>query len=397
MRVTDLVVKDDDLVVATNGRSIWILDDLTAIRAWSKKPLESKDVTLLPPRARPTATAIPSRSHAESAHACAAGDNPPKGAFLHYHLKSKPKGEIVLKVLDAKDNVLRTLSSKKEPQEIPDEGAYGDSSYKQILLPTEPGLHRVAWDLRLEGADTIRGARVDTGEPRVGPLVTPGVYTIKVLIDGKTLTSKLEVLLCPRREKIGWPRPRSNQGRGWRLPDNRRGTLEVGELDKQFRLAIEIRDEISLLVRTTEQLRSVRRQMQDRGQLLADDDKSKPLLDAGKALDVKLTALESKLHNPKAKISYDILAQKGGAQLYSQLAWLFELLKESDGIPTQGLLDVHRAQSAPLKKYVAEWQALVAGDIARMNALAKKLNLPGVIVPDIKPGRAGHPAPHKRR
>src|SRR6202035_4434057 len=102
-------------------------------------------------------------------------------------------------------------------------------------------------------------------------------------------------------------------------------------------------------------------------------------LKAGKALAAKLDELEGKLHNPKAKVSYDILAQKGGAQLYSQLAWLFELIKDGDGKPTQGLLAVHAEQSSLLKKYVSAWQALVKEDVARLNALARKLDLPGVI------------------
>jgi photosystem II stability/assembly factor-like uncharacterized protein len=389
VRVTDLVVKNDDLVVGTNGRSIWIFDDLTPIRQWSKD-IESKDVTLLPAR---LAYRFRYSSPLGKAPPMSAGDNPPKGAFLHYHLGRKPKGDIQMKVLDAKENVLRTLVSKKEPEEIPDEGAYSESSYKQILLPTEPGLHRVAWDLRLEGADTIRGARLDSGEVRVGPLVNPGVYTIQLLVEGKTYSTKLEVLLGPR-ERIEGEKPR---GRGWRLPDDRRGVLAPDALEKQLRLAVEIRDQISLLARTTEQLRSVRKQIRERNDLLAEDVKAKPLVDSGKSLDAKLEALEEKLHNPRAKVSYDILAQKGGAQLYSQLAWLFEQLKEADGAPTQGMVEVHRNQSARLKKYVAEWQALVKGDIARMNELAKKLDLPGVVIPDVKPGRVGHPAPHKRR
>ena len=213
VRVTDLVVKEDDLVVATNGRSIWIFDDLTPLRAWSAN-LAAKDVTLFQPR--PVFRYRYSPVVADAAP-MSAGDNPPKGAMLHYHLKSKPKGDILLTVMDAKGKVVRTLSSKKEPEEEPDEGAYGESSYKQILLPTAPGLHRVVWDLRLRGAETIRGARLDSGEPRVGPLVNPGVYTIELLVEGKPLTSKVEVKLDPREviegdesRKQGGPPARAN-------------------------------------------------------------------------------------------------------------------------------------------------------------------------------------------
>jgi photosystem II stability/assembly factor-like uncharacterized protein len=390
VRVTDLVVKGDDLVVGTNGRSIWIFDDLTPIRSWSKE-VEGKAVHLFAPR--------PARRY-RYAHALSrgapmnAGDNPPPGALLYYRLAAKPKGDVVLKVLDAKGVVLRTLSSKKEPEEAPDEGAYGEPSYKQIRLKAEAGLHRIAWDLRLTGAETIRGARLDSGEPRLGPLANPGTYTLELTAEGKTSSEKLEVKLDPRE----WIAGRQEESAGpRRLPAARRGKLAPGDLEKQLDLAVKIRDEISLLSRTAEQLRSVRRQIEERDSLLAGNGKAKPLVEEGKALRKELDKLEGKLHNPKAKVSYDILAQKGGAKLYSQLAWLFELIKDADGAPTQGLLEVHAEQSALLKKYTREWQALVEGDIERMNQQARKLDLPVLVVPKVNPGQFGHPAPRKRR
>src|SRR5207244_8846213 len=70
--------------------------------------------------------------------------------------------------------------------------------------------------------------------------------------------------------------------------------------------------------------------------------------------DLKLDALEEKLHNPKAQVAYDILAMKGGAKLYSQLIFLYNLLLESDGAPTQGIREVHAEQSAELHRLRSE-------------------------------------------
>jgi hypothetical protein len=95
----------------------------------------------------------------------------------------------------------------------------------------------------------------------------------------------------------------------------------------------------------------------------------------------KLDALEEKLHNPKAKIPYDILAQKGGARLYSQLVWLFEMSKDSDGAPTQGIRELFDEHSQVLRKYQEEWRALVSKDLAELNEQAKKLDVPNVILP----------------
>jgi photosystem II stability/assembly factor-like uncharacterized protein len=385
VRVTDLVVKDDDLVVGTNGRSIWIFDDLTPVRSWSNA-VAGRDATLF--AARP-AYRYRYSSRGYGGAPMNAGDNLQPGAILNYHLKSKPKGDVVIKVRDSAGEVLRTLTSKKEPPIEPDEGGYDESPFKQILLPDEAGLHRIIWDLRLEGAAAIRGARVDSGEQRIGPLVNPGVYTVELLVEGKTYTTRLEVKIDPRLEIVARGENES--------PDRRKGTLAPDELEQQLRLAVQMRDEINSLVKATEQIRSVRKQLQERDKLLADSDAGKELGKISKALIAKLDELEEKLHNPKAKVSYDILAQKGGAKLYSQLVFLFDLIKDSDGMPTQGLREVHAEQSALLKQYLSRWDALVKGEVAQANAMAKKLDLPVVIVPAVKVGKAGNPAARKRR
>src|SRR5207253_8028738 len=112
---------------------------------------------------------------------------------------SKPKGDIKLEILDGKDRVVRTLTSKKPP--APEAEDVGDYSSRKppTPLPTEPGLHRVVWDLRWRGAVTIKGARVDSGRPDLGPLANPGVYTVRLTVEEKKSTTKVQVKLDPRQ------------------------------------------------------------------------------------------------------------------------------------------------------------------------------------------------------
>jgi photosystem II stability/assembly factor-like uncharacterized protein len=370
VRVTDLIVKDGDLVVATSGRSIWILDDLSVLRqapaGWSKG-----DARLFEPR--PVyryryPTTLAGRLLKGTA------PNPPNGAILHYYLPKKVKGEVKIEVLDVKGVVVRTLTSKKPPEDIPDPGAYSEAPKPPEPLSTESGLHRVVWNLRWRGATTIRGGRVDSGRPDIGPLANPGTYTLRLSVEGKTSEAKLTVKLDPRQpEKV------------------------IEDLHTQLALLLRIRDDISLLARTAEQLRSVRRQVQARDKLLAGDDRAKEVVTASKPFLKKLETLEEKLHNPKAEVAYDILAQKGGAQVYSQLAWLFELLKDADGAPNQGIREVYAEQSERLKGYLANWHRLVKEDLAKLNALAKKHDAPTVVVPMIKPATVAGPPVETRR
>ena len=353
--VTDLVVKDDDLVVGTNGRSIWVLDDLTILREWSAD-VPAKALHLFPPR---PATRYRFGHGLGEKMQPGTHPNPPKGAVLHYFLKERPNGDIVLDVLDARGGLVQTLSSKEDPADKEhDEVDEEDEGQKPVVLPKEPGLHRVVWDLRYRGARTIRGAKVDTGHPKVGPLAVPGNYTLRLAAGGITAQGTLLVRADPR-------------------------TVAAADLrlEDQQRYALKVRDDISRLTRTVEQLRAVRQQLLARNDLLKDDPRATPLVKESKALLPRLDELERKLHNPTAKVVYDILAQKGGAQLYSQLGMLFELIKDSDGAPTQGWLEVYADQSKLLDQLDARWKTLVTGELAKLNETAKGLDYPGLLVP----------------
>jgi photosystem II stability/assembly factor-like uncharacterized protein len=351
--VHDLVVKGDDLVVGTNGRSIWILDDLTPLREW-KPEIAASDLHLFPPTA-----AHRWRFHS-STQSHGAGPNPPAGAILHYFLKSKPKDELTIELLDAQGKSIRVLTSKPEPEEPKSDGDYeaGDrDAEKKKPLPTAPGIHRVEWDLRHKPPTKIKGAKADTGDPDDGPLVSPGTYTAKLTADGKTASVKLEVRADPRT------------------------TLAPPDWQEQERFVLSLREDISRLARVVLQLRSVRKQLRDRNEVLKPSADAKELVHESEKLVAKLDRLEESLHNPKALVSYDILAMRGGAKLYSRLIQLYGFAGDSDGVPTQGMREVYADQAKELQQLETEWRKLLAEDLAAINKQAEALKLSHIIVP----------------
>jgi photosystem II stability/assembly factor-like uncharacterized protein len=355
--VHDLVVKNNDLVIGTHGRSIWAFDDLTPIREWSPA-IAKKEVHLFPPqpakRWRYHGTMYP-KGH---------GDNPPHGAVVNYFLKEKPKGEVVIEILDSQGNLVVKLDSKKDKGEEPeDDPDADDERTKKTVLGKEPGVNRAVWDLNYEGAKKIKKAKIDAGEPNVGPLANPGRYTVKLTVDGKTETAPLLIQPDPRV------------------------TVSAGDLDGQLKLALGIRDNITRLTDMVNQLRAVRKQLSDRNKLLKNDPKADALVKGSKELLKKLDDLEAKLHNPKAEVTYDILAQKGGAQLYSQLGVALEYLKDSDGPPTQGVQATATELFRELQQHETDFAVLLTGDLAKLNDAAKKLEIPGILVP--KPNARG--------
>ena len=366
--VTDLKVKDNDLVLSTNGRSLWIFDDLTPLRALAPEAAKA-DVTLL--SAQPATRYRYSEKQVEEAFFGKGFDNPPAGAIVHYLLPKKPKGDVTLEILDDKGTRVRSLSSKKQLEEKPaqDEGDYSERKPKPLILPAEAGLHRIVWDLRAEGVAIIKGAKVDSGEPWLGPLVVPGKYALKLTAGGKTQSQTVEIKPDPRV---------------------RAAPAAVAE---QVALALKVRDDLTRLARIANQLRSLKQQIAARALLLKEDTRAAGLLKGDAVLVKKLDALEEKLHNPRARVAYDILAQRGGAKLYSQLAFLFETLKDSDGQPTQGLKDQYAEQAKLLAGYEEEWKKLLAEDVARLNENARGLEFPTLFVAGLAPA----PAPGQKR
>jgi photosystem II stability/assembly factor-like uncharacterized protein len=359
--VTDLVVKENDLVVGTNGRSVWIFDDLTPVRQLAPR-LAMKDAKYPEVLLLPVQPSIRWRYHSPiySTEDKEASDNPPKGAVIHYYLDKKVKDAITLEVVDAAGKVVRSLTSKKvntgEPAE--DHPDAPSERYKQTILPTKAGLHRVVWDLRYNGADIIKGAKIDAGNPLMGPLVTPGGYTLKLTVAGKTLTTAAEVRLDPRVQ------------------------LPTTDLADQLKLALDIRDDLSRVSGIVNRLRAVKSQLVARDKLLKENVNAEPFVKQSKALVAKLNALEEKLHNPSAKVTYDILAQKGGARLYSQLGALYEWSCDSDGAPTQGMREVYGEHVRELKRLETEWQGMLKSDLPHLRELARSLAIPAVIVPE---------------
>jgi photosystem II stability/assembly factor-like uncharacterized protein len=348
--VHDLQIKNDSLVVGTHGRSAWILDDLSVVRAMNKE-VEKKAVHLFPV---PDATRWTQASYPGIGWS---GDNPPNGARIYYWLKDEPKDDIKLEILDASGRVVNTMSSK--PPEPTGSSEYVEDEkegFEQITLPKGKGMQRAVWPMTWSGAEMIPGAILDTGYPLIGPSALPGTYTVRLTVDGQTATAPLKVL----------PDPRS--------------TDAPQDLEEQLRFALEIRDQITRLTRNVVRLQSVRQQLAARNDLLAKEPAAVDLIAGSKSLIDKLNAVDEKLQNPKAEIAYDVLAMRGGAMLYSRLSPLFDFAKNGDGAPTQGMREALAVYKQELDVQEAALGALLDKDLAALNAKAAQGGYPAVWV-----------------
>jgi hypothetical protein len=201
--IRDLVIKDDDLVVGTHGRSFWILDDITPLRRITPSSLQEPAVLFRPQEAwrfrwnKNTDTPLPPDEPA--------GQNPPDGAIVHYFLKTAAARPVVLEVLDAAGTVVRRYRSDDVP-EPPVEGRNIPDYWIRPpqVLSAQPGLHRFVWDLRhappaaASFSYPIAAVTFDTPREPRGPWAVPGTYTVRLTVDGRTLTQPLRLKMDPR-------------------------------------------------------------------------------------------------------------------------------------------------------------------------------------------------------
>jgi hypothetical protein len=198
-----------DLVIGTYGRSFYVLDDTTPLREIAAK---SQAIAAAPVYFFTPGDAIRARvsdnwdqpMNPELPHA----PNPPYGAILYYHLSQPPSGEIKLQVFDAQGKLVRTMSSI--PPVLPERWPYPEywvAKGSDLALPTKVGTNRANWDLRyddppafnldLENQMNVSPGGLVTPGPH-GPQVIPGVYTLKLIVDGQTYTQTVTVHNDPR-------------------------------------------------------------------------------------------------------------------------------------------------------------------------------------------------------
>jgi len=203
--IRDLLVHDGDLIAATQGRGIWILDDVAPLREMSPS-LATRPVHLFTP-----AVAIRMRENENRdtppPPTTPVGENPPTGGVVDYWLEAAPSGPVTLVFRDAGGRVMRRFSSDDPPDSLAAEFRYFQKEWlgPPQHLETTPGLHRFVWDLRLPRPRALSyeysiAAIWQVGtplEPR-GPLVLPGRYTVTLGVGGKEYSAPLVVRLDPR-------------------------------------------------------------------------------------------------------------------------------------------------------------------------------------------------------
>ncbi len=354
--ITDLAFqkREQELVVATQGRAFWIFDDLPILYQLADSDLKQEFKLL-----RPKDTYRTLRGGFRLAPNAPRGQNPPAGAVVYYSFRDKPQGEVTLEFLDSSDKLIRKFSSTQAEKRT--EPAPGDEDEEEAprrpraeRVPAEAGLNRFVWDLRYPDATSFPGMILWAGGVR-GPAVVPGTYKVLLTVDGKSQVQTFEVKKDPRLATT---------------PEDYARQLEV---------ALQIHGKLSQANEAVVQIRDVRKQLDE----YAGRVKDAKVADAAKTLAGKLTAVEEALYQTKNRASEDPL--NFPIKLNNKLATLLGGVESSDDAPTLQDTQVYEDLASQVNIQVETLKKLTSTDLAAFNRLVREQNIPAVVMSEPKP------------
>jgi photosystem II stability/assembly factor-like uncharacterized protein len=353
--VHDLVVHGDDLVVATHGRSFWILDDVTPLRQMNSQ-IAASDAHLFQPavafRVRGNQnrdTPLPPETPA--------GQNPPEGAILDYYLNSTPNSPVVLEIADSQGAVVRRFSSSDVAPAV---------DFSQLAFPPfwveaphrpgkKAGENRFVWDLRYPTPQwrfheySMAALAGETPVTPRGPLVLPGNYEIRLTVNGNTYRQPLEVKEDPRV------------------------TTAEADLARQLQLELQITAAVAQDMGAYGAVSALRKQLESVQKEVSSRHGAEQWSAAAKSLDAKLASLAGA--NPISG-GPDTLATVNGA-----LAGVLNAVESADAAPTTQEYAVFEQTQGSLQGLLGAWKQVQQQDLPELNRLARRSGIGEVTLP----------------
>lgn len=346
--IADLEARHDDLVISTQGRALWIIDDLAPLRELSASIVASAAHLFAPSdyvRAQRGGDGFDATPDVP--------DQPDRGAAIHLWLGRDATTPVTLEIVDAEQRVVQRFSS--------DTAAARRA--QTTKLPATRGLHRIVWDVTYPGPQRVEG--VVTWGYLGGVTAPPGRYEAVLTANGVTMRKAFTV-----------------------RPDPRLPQVTAADYAEQYRVASQVRDSMNALTTTLMDLRDVQRQrdaLLSAAKRAGADAALAPLADT---LAAKLTRLEVQLTQVKSRSGQDPIRFAGmldnqWAELYGNLTGTNGYINGGvDGRPTKGASERLTELVRRWDVLRGQWQAILDKDIPALNAAASQLKLGAIALPN---------------
>jgi photosystem II stability/assembly factor-like uncharacterized protein len=341
--VTGMEQRHDDLIISTQGRSFWVLDDVTPLRQVTDAKADAGSHLYEPRSAY--------RVNSDGSGGEFAPEPLPGKALLHYYLAETPEGPVSLEVLDAAGDVVRSFSS---------DSALSEEIYESSIS-ADAGMNRATWNLMYPGLNTVEGT-VLWGYGG-GVKAPPGTYQVRLTVNGETQTQSFEVLKDPRLDYVS-----------------------QRDFEEQFRLAVQIRDTLNQVYDAIRQTQSVREQVTAAGTRVKEAGFANEFGGIADTIGAKLTGVEEVLMQTKNQSGQDPI--RFAPMLDNQLVALYEYVTGVDGYryggaegrPTQGAFDLFAELNLRWGVFRDQLMVVLESDVAEFNAMLQNSGIPAITV-----------------
>ena len=324
--ITDLTIKDNNLIVATQGRSLWMIDDLTVIHQLYDADL-SKTVLFQPK------DTYRMRGGGRSG-SLTSGANHPNGVITYFNLKDyKEDDEVSLTYFDTKGDTIKTFSTKD----------------KKNILKVENGANQFVWDMTYDGAERLPGMILWWASLE-GPRAIPGEYKVSLNVNGDEQSQQFTILADPRAES------------------------SLADMEKQFQFIKDVNETMDKAHKSIKKIRNINGQLSAFQKQYKDDENVKDLVEKAKALEEQLSNIEKELYQTKNRSGQDPL--NFPIKLTNKLGHLNSLVSMGDFAPTDQDVAVKNELTSKIEAQLSQFNTILNDEVKAFNAAfnSKQLN-----------------------
>ena len=326
--ITDLTIKNNDLIVATQGRAFWSIDDLTPVQQFDAAML-NKNFYVLP------VNDAYRRDGSVNANAKNAGTNPPNGSVINYYVRDiidSIKGSIT--ILDKDKKEIKTFAT--------------DAKEKKDQIEISKGMNQFVWNMNYPEAEKIEGMILWNGSIG-GPKAAPGLYFVKVKAGNDSTVQPFMILANPTYK------------------------VTQQEYEDQFNTLITIRDKFSVIQKAIKNIRDMRTQINGFSERQGKD-LPKEIKEKGDTINKQLTAIEEALYQTKSKSGQDVLNYP--IRLNDKIGGLFDYANSGYNAPTAQVKQAYNDLSAMADIQLKKLKQLMDVDVVELNKLIREKAVP---------------------
>ena len=340
--INDLTIKNDNLIAATQGRSFWLIDDLTPLHQLNEA-VSKADVHLYKPMPsyRMNGGQAGRRGQPKTE-----GVNHPNGVMIHYFIKDTTKAVASLEILESNGKLIKKFATK------PDKKA----KEKEDEMKLKPGMNRQVWNMRYADAEGFDGI-IMWAASLTGPKAMPGTYKARLTVNGKVMETEFEIVKDPRTS----------------------GTL--ADIKTQFDFSIAVRDKLSETNKAVKKIRTAREQINRVTEPMKGKEEMKDVNDMAKSILDDMKKIEETLYQTKNKSGQDPLNYP--VRLNNKLGALGSEVDGSDFRPTEQVKAVYKEITEKIDEQLNLLNKVMSDKVPKFNELVKQKQVNAISIGDI--------------